>query len=53
VSQRGPGRCCHTPALTVIGCHCLGVYTVILLSLLSFLVRMTVPPVAGLQRGNQ
>ena len=41
------GRPCHsTRSLTAIGCHCLhvGIYTVILRSLLSFSVKMTVSP---------
>ena len=38
------GRHCHsTRSLVVIGCHPFGIYTVILLSLLSFSVKMTVP----------
>jgi hypothetical protein len=37
-----PGQCCHSGlSLTVIGCHSLGIYTVILLSLLSSPVQMT------------
>ena len=32
------------PFYTVIDCHCLGIYTVILRSLLSLSVKMTVPP---------
>ena len=36
-------RHCHsTLPLTVIGCHYLGIYMIILLSLLSFSVKMTV-----------
>jgi hypothetical protein len=41
------GRHCHsTRSLTVVGCHFLAMYTVILLSLLSFSVRMTDSPMA-------
>ena len=37
--ERSPGRHCHsTLSLAAIGCHCLGIYTVILRSLLSFSV---------------
>jgi hypothetical protein len=47
----GPGRRCHsTLPLTVVGCHWLsflGIYTVILLSLLSFSVEMKISPAAG------
>jgi hypothetical protein len=32
--------------MTAIDCHSLGIYTVILLFLLSFLVKLTVPPMA-------
>ena len=32
------------PFYTVVGCHSLGIYTVILLALLSFSVKMTVSP---------
>ena len=40
-----PGRPCHfTLALTVIGCHSLGIYIVTLLPSLSFSVKMTVLP---------
>jgi hypothetical protein len=38
-----PGRHCHS-TLSVVGCHSLGICTVILLSLLSFSVKMTVSP---------
>jgi hypothetical protein len=39
------GRCCHsTLPLTAIGCHCLGIHTLILLSLLSLSATMIVPP---------
>ena len=41
--QARPGRHCHsTRSLSVIDCHSLGIYTVILLPLLSFFVEMTV-----------
>ena len=41
------GRPCHsTLSLTVTDCHSLGIYKVILLSLLSFSVEMTVSPLA-------
>jgi hypothetical protein len=36
---------------TVIGCHCLGTHTAILLSLLSLAVKMTVSPWA-IERGE-
>jgi hypothetical protein len=40
-----PGRHCHrTPSLTAIDCHCLGIYTVTLLSLLSLSIKMRVSP---------
>jgi hypothetical protein len=40
------GRHCHSALpLTVIDCHSLGIYTVILLSLLSFSVEVTLSPV--------
>ena len=43
--QASPGGHCHsTPSLAAIGCHSLGVYTVILLSLLSFFAEVTVLP---------
>ena len=43
--QASPGRHRHsTLPLAGIGCHCLGVYTVISRSLLSISVEMTVPP---------
>jgi hypothetical protein len=46
-----PGRHCHfTLSLTVIGCHSLAVYTVILLSLLSTSVKMTDSPMASSSR---
>jgi myosin-7 len=42
-----PGRHCHsTLSLSVIGCHSLGIYTVILLSLLSLSAKMTASPLA-------
>jgi hypothetical protein len=42
-----PGRHCHSALpLTVIACHYLGIYTLILLSLLSFSVKMAVSPPA-------
>jgi hypothetical protein len=38
------GRHCHsTLSLTAIDCHSLGIYTVILLPLLSVSIKMTVP----------
>ena len=38
-----PGRHFHlTPSLTAIDCHCLGIYTVILTSLLSLSIKMSV-----------
>ena len=44
-----PGRHCHsTLALAVFACHSLGVYTLILLPLLSFSVKMIVSPWATL-----
>jgi hypothetical protein len=43
------GRHCHsTLSMTVIHCHSLGIYILILLPLLSFSVKMTVSPVARL-----
>jgi hypothetical protein len=45
--QVSPGRHCHsTLSLIVVGCHSLGIYTVVLLSLLSFSVKMTMSPLA-------
>ena len=45
-----PGRHCHsTLPLTVMACHCLGIYTIILLPLLTFAAKMTVSP-PGLYR---
>ena len=52
---RSPGRHCHsTLSLTVIGCHSLGIYilVVVLLSLLSFSVKMTVLPWARPSRAR-
>ena len=41
--ELSPGRHCYsTVSLAVIGCHCLGIYTVILLPLLLVSVEMTV-----------
>ena len=43
----GPGWHWHsTLSLTVVGCHSLGLYTVILLSWLSFSVEITLSPLA-------
>jgi hypothetical protein len=43
------GRHCHsTLLLAVVDCHCLGIHTVVLLSLLPFSVKITVPPTARL-----
>ena len=43
-----PGRHCHsTRSLAAIGCHSLGICTVILLSLLSFSAEMRVSPIYG------
>jgi ABC-type multidrug transport system fused ATPase/permease subunit len=43
-----PGRHCHsTLTLAVIDCHSLGIYTVILLPLLSCSAKMTVSPFLG------
>jgi hypothetical protein len=49
-----PGRHGHsTLALTVIDCHSLGIQTLILLSLLSFPVKLTVLPWANRRRGRR
>jgi hypothetical protein len=49
----GPGRHCHsTLSLTAIGCHCLGIYKIILLSLLSFSVKSRVAPGQRVHRGS-
>ena len=48
-SSPSPGRHCHsTLSVSVIGCHSLGIYTVVLLSSLPFSVRMTASPRAFL-----
>ena len=48
VSTLRPGRHRHsTLTLTVIGCYSVGIHTLILLSLLSFSVKMTVSPMHG------
>jgi hypothetical protein len=48
-----PGWHCHsTLTLTVIDCHSFRIYTLILLSLLSFSVKMTVSPSAILALGD-
>ena len=45
--ERSPGRHCHfTLSLAAVDCRSIGIYTVILLSLLSFFAEMTVSPVA-------
>jgi hypothetical protein len=45
---RSPGRHCHSIlSLTVIDWHCLGMYTVVWLPLLSFSVEMAVSPLAS------
>jgi hypothetical protein len=49
-----PWRVCHsTLSLTAIGCHSLGIHTLILLPLLSFSAKMTVPPLARQGRGRR
>ena len=51
--ERSPGRHCHsTLPLAVIDCHCLGIYTVILLPLLSFSAKMIVSPWARRARAG-
>jgi hypothetical protein len=48
MTRPSPGRHYHsTLPLAVVDCHCVGIYTLILLPLLSFSVKMTVPPRAG------
>ena len=47
IGLASPGRHCHsTLSLAVIICHSLGIYTVVLWSLLSFSVKMKVSPLA-------
>ena len=49
VALPSPGRHCHSMlSLTVVDCHSLAIYTLLLLSLLSFAVKMTVSPRASL-----
>ena len=51
LDSTSPGRHCHsTRSLAVVECHSLGIYTLILLSLLSFSVKMTVSPWARQQQ---
>jgi hypothetical protein len=51
--QASHGQHCHsTLPLTTIGCHSLGIYPVILLSLLSFSAKMTVSPRATAGSGH-
>ena len=51
--QASTGRHCHsTLPLTVTGCRCLGIFTGILLSLLSFSAGMTVSPSAAAGGGG-
>jgi hypothetical protein len=47
------GICRSTLPLTVIGRHSLGIYTVILLSLLSFSSKMKDSPAAGAAHGDE